>query len=168
MKTLLRPLIGAAAVGLALSLVVHLTAVARVPSPFGGAAWILHAGIFVVWFPAVLASRALTRDARRGDFWRVALRGCPPWMRYMAYGFFGYAVISFVMFVLGFFGQRDDEFASLRGFSGHWMAFYAAGLALLSSYVRADTAVRRCVNGHAASVMANYCEMCGQPVERRA
>lgn len=168
MKTLLRPLIGAAAVGLVLSLVVHLTAVAGVPSPLGGAAWILHAGIFVVWFPAVLVSRVLTRDARQGDFWRVALRRCPPWMRYMTYGFFGYAVVNFVMFVLGLFGHRDDEFASLRGFSGHWMAFYAAALALLSSYVRADTAVRRCVNGHAASVTANYCEMCGQPVERRA
>ena len=73
MKALLKPLIVIAGVGLALSVVVHLTAVAGVANPLGGVAWMLHGGIFVVWSPAVLASRALTRDAKRGDFWRVAL-----------------------------------------------------------------------------------------------
>jgi hypothetical protein len=110
-----------------------LTAVAGIPNPLGGAAWILHPGIFVVWFQAVLASRALTRDAKQGDFWRVVLRGCPPWMRYLVYGFFGYAVVNFAMFILGLYGDRDDQFASLRGFSGHWMVFYVAALAMLSS-----------------------------------
>ena len=88
-------------------------------------------------------------------------------MRYLVYGFFGYAVVNFAMFILGLYGDRDDEFASLRGFSGHWMVFYAA-LAMLSSYVRADTAVRLCVNGHSVSPTANYCEICGQPIERHA
>jgi hypothetical protein len=168
MKTLLAPLIVAAGIGLALSVVVHLTAVAGIPNPLGGAAWILHPGIFVVWLPAVLASRALTRDAKQGDFWRVVLPGCPPRMRYLVYGFLGYAVVNFAMFILGLYGDRDDQFASLRGFSGHWMVFYVAALAMLSSYVRADTAVRRCVNGHSVSPTANYCEICGQPIERHA
>jgi hypothetical protein len=104
--------------------VVHLTAVAGIPNPLGGAAWILHPGIFVVWLPAVLASRALTRDAKQGDFWRVVLPGCPPRMRYLVYGFFGYAVVTFAMFILGLYGDRDDSPACVAspgtGWSSTW------------------------------------------------
>src|SRR6266852_3868241 len=164
MKALLVPLIGVAGMGLVLSLLVHLTAVAGVPSPLGSAAWGLHIGVFLVGFPAVFVAQSLTRDAKRMDFWRVALRGCPQWMRYMTYGFFGYAFINFALFFAGMFGHRDDELANLRGFSGHWMAFYSGALALLYSYVHADTTVRRCINGHPASAWASYCEICGQPV----
>lgn len=167
MKTLLGLLVGAAGVGLALSLLVHLAAVAGVASPLGNAAWGLHIGIFLVWFPAVLVAQSLTRDTKRRDFWRAALRGCPQWMRCMTYGFFGYAFINFALFIVGLFGQHDDELVSLRGFSGHWMAFYSAALALLYSYVHADTTVRRCIDGHVVSATASYCEVCGQPVQER-
>jgi hypothetical protein len=166
MKTLISPFVGIAAAGLVLSLLVHVTAIAGIASPLGKAAWGLHVGIFAVWIPAVMVSQAQTRDAKRTDFWRVALRGCPPWMRYMTYGFFGYAFVNFALFFLGTFGERQDELATLRGFSGHWMAFYSTAMAILYSYLKADTAVPRCINGHAAGVTAQYCETCGQPVRR--
>ncbi|HEV8583724.1 MAG TPA: hypothetical protein VGT02_02035 [Methylomirabilota bacterium] len=166
--TRLAALASAAAVvagaGLVLSVLVHLSAVAGGPNPLGRAAWLLHGGIFVVWLPAVLCAQRLTRDARRSDFWRVALRGCPPWMRYMAYAFFAYAMLNFVLFITGAFGDRDDEIVSVRGFSGHWMVFYSVALVLLYSYAHTDTRTRRCAAGHAVSPTASYCETCGRLV----
>jgi hypothetical protein len=81
MKKLVAPFIGIAAVGLVLSLFVHVTALFGLSNGLGGAAWGLHIGIFMVWIPAVFAAIRLTRSARQRDFWKVALRGCPSWMR---------------------------------------------------------------------------------------
>jgi hypothetical protein len=61
--------------------------------------WILHVGIFVVWFPAVLTARSVVDNVNRRDFWKVVLRGSPEWMRYMVHGFFGYAFVNFLLFM---------------------------------------------------------------------
>lgn len=91
--------VATAAVGLVLSLWVHLGAVTgkrATPQEFF---WVLHLGIFVVWFPAVLVANRLVGNQRRKDFWKVVLGGCPDWMRYMVYGFFGYAAFNFALFM---------------------------------------------------------------------
>jgi hypothetical protein len=85
MKTLLYPLVALSAVGLALSLISHIAALLGANGPLGDKAWILHIGIFVVWLPAILVMNRLTREVPRKDIWKVALRGCPEWMRYMTY-----------------------------------------------------------------------------------
>ena len=61
--------------------------------------WILHAGIFLVWIPAVLTAQSVVGNLNRRDFWKVVLRGSPEWMRYMVYGFFGYAFVNFLLFM---------------------------------------------------------------------
>jgi hypothetical protein len=127
------------AVGLAVSLWVHIGAVEGrrvVPETYF---WILHVGVFVVWIPAVLVSIRLAGNTNRKDYWKVVLRGSPAWMRYMVYGFTGYAMVNFF-----FFMTKASSHASgsnppamvWRGFSGHWMAFYSAALAILYSAAR--------------------------------
>jgi Protein of unknown function (DUF3592) len=160
--------VGLSAIGLVLSLWVHFGAVAgrRAPAPYF---WILHVGIFVVWFPAVFVAKARVGNVNRKDFWKVVLQGSPDWMRYMVYGFLGYAVLNFALFMTkapnG--GNGANPPAEVwRGFSGHWMAFYSAALAILWAAARASDNVRRCLNGHPIPASANFCSLCGQPAVR--
>jgi hypothetical protein len=72
-------------IGLLVSLWVHVGAVMgrTVPSAF----WVLHFGIFVVWFPAVLVAQRLVGNANRRDFWKAVLRdppiGCATWCTFL-------------------------------------------------------------------------------------
>jgi len=81
MNTILYVLVSIAGTGLVLSVIVHAASLAGIPTPLGEKSWILHIGIFVVWFPAVLVRQPLTREFKQKDLWRAALRGCPAWMR---------------------------------------------------------------------------------------
>jgi hypothetical protein len=157
------------AIGLVVSLWVHLGAVMgrRVaPEAFF---WMLHVGIFVVWFPAVLVAQRLVGNVNRKDFWKVVLKNAPDWMRYMFYGFFGYALVNFMLFMTkapsGGSGANPPAVV-WRGFSGHWMVFYSAALAILYSAARSEDISLRCANGHAVTSNATYCTRCGQPVLR--
>jgi hypothetical protein len=156
------------AIGLVLSLWVHLGAVMgrRVaPAAFFV---ILHVGIFVVWIPAVLVAQRLVGNVNRKDLWKVVLKDSPAWMRYMVYGFSGYAVVNFLLFMTkapsG--GSGNPPAVVWRGFSGHWMGFYSTALAILYSAARAEDTSLRCTNGHVASSNAPYCSRFGQPVMR--
>jgi len=86
-----------AGIGLALSLAVHIAALSNI-SLFGGVAFVLHVGIFVVWFPTVIIAQRHTRDFKQKDVWRAALRGYPAWMKQLTFGFFIYAIVNFVYF----------------------------------------------------------------------
>lgn len=128
-----------AAIGLVLSATVHCCALFGWKFPFPDLAWSLHGGIFVVWFPAVFMAQKLAKGCPRKDLWKVALRGCPPWLKGMTYFFLGYAVLNFFLFSSGSsYGKHD--YSGIGGFSGHWMAFYAAALALLYSALHTDLA----------------------------
>lgn len=165
LRPLLWPFIALSAIGLVVSLWVHLGAVSGRRVAPEAYFWILHMGIFVVWFPAVFVAQRRVGSMNRKDFWKVILRGCPEWMRYMVYGFFAYAVINFALFMLeapsG--GSGNPPAIVWRGFSGHWMAFYSAALAILYSAAKASENVRRCLNGHPISPTSNFCTRCGQP-----
>jgi len=169
-RPLLWPFTWLAGIGLAVSLWVHLGAVMgrRVaPEAFF---WILHIGIFVVWFPAVLVAQRTAGNVNRKDSWKIVLRGTPEWMRYMVYGFFGYAVINFLLFVAKAptgSGGTNPPAVVWRGFSGHWMAFYFAALAILSSAASGEQERWECPNGHSVSSTAHYCERCGQAISPR-
>jgi len=68
---------------------------------FGGDALFfgLHVGIFPLWLPVVLIAQEMTKNSPRKDFWKIAMSGCPVWMKYMASGFFGYAIVNFLLFM---------------------------------------------------------------------
>ena len=155
------------AIGLVVSLWVHLGAVLgkRVaPESFF---WILHIGIFVVWLPAVFTSASIAKNVRPKDVWKVVLKGSTPWMRYMVYVFFAYAIVNFLLFmtqVPQVSSVRNPPAIVWRGFSGHWMVFYSAAFAILYSAAHRKQCGWRCSNGHAVASNARYCERCGQPV----
>ena len=168
---LLRPFIwvfvALSAAGLLVSLYVHLGAVMGRRVAPGAYFWILHMGIFIVWMPAVLVAQRRVGSTRRKDFWKRVLKGSPEWMLYIVYGFFGYAMINFALFVLkaptGDAGTNPPA-EVWRGFSGHWMAFYSAALAILYSAANEHSDRPLCLNGHPVKPGANYCEQCGQAV----
>jgi hypothetical protein len=129
-----------AGIGLALSVAVHAASLAGI-ALFGDLAFALHAAIFVVWIPTIGFARFQTRDFKRKDFWKAAMLGCPPWMKRLTSGFFAYAVLNFAYFFIttaaaGAKHSGPADAATLRGFSGHWMAFYSAAMSILYSSSR--------------------------------
>jgi hypothetical protein len=169
MKVILYPFMVLAGFGLALSIAAHCMALAGVPIPGGRLVWGLHIGIFVVWIPTVLTSMQTTRYANRKDFWKVALAGCPLWMRRAGYILFGYAILNFIVFMATTANQSkqqqigDAPPSVVRGFSGHWMIFYGAAFAVLYSRIHAPELYRerKCPQGHTASPTARFCSECG-------
>jgi hypothetical protein len=167
MKRLLDFFAALSAIGLALSVASHIAALEGRQSPLGDFTPALHVGIFIVWIPAVLvATRMRTGSASRKNYWKVVLRGCPAWMKYMTYGFFGYAALNFSYFMMFGFKQGGPGAMPppmVRGFSGHWMAFYAAALGILysASQVWDKDSPRRCPSGHEVQPLAKFCDQCG-------
>ena len=165
MTALLYPVVGLALLGLVASAIVHLTTLlGMAPLRY---AWVLHVGVFVVWLPAVVIAYKQTAEFRQKDFWKAALRGCPPWASRGLNVLFGYAMLNFVLFSLSEGkGEGDKAIAEFRGFSGHWMAFYGAAAAILYSATKAEALdrTRRCLQGHPVSPVARFCDQCGSPV----
>jgi hypothetical protein len=159
-----------AGIGLVSSLAVHVASLVGIPL-FGGYTFALHAGIFVVWLPTVIVSGRHTRNFKRKDFWKAALRGCPAWMTALTYGFFAYALLNFAYFfntTVGAGAKHSGpvDAATHRGFSGHWMAFYSVAMSVLysSTRIRSLDAARECVQGHSVGPLAKFCEKCGSPL----
>jgi hypothetical protein len=157
-----------AAVGLVLSVAAHCMSLAGIEIPGGGLVWTLHVGIFVVWIPVVLVSLRTSRQSNRKDFWKTALAGCPIWMRRSFYGLFAYAIVNFAIFMVTAANQPKHQMGPapasvIRGFSGHWMAFYGAAFVLLYSRFKAPALFRerKCPNGHLVSPSARFCPDCG-------
>jgi hypothetical protein len=172
MRLILLPFALLAALGLALSIACHAAALAGAAIPGGDAVWALHAGIFVVWLPAVVLAKRMARHGRRADFWKLALSGCPAWARYALYGLFGYALLNFIHGMSTHASDRHgadamDFEAQVRLFSGHWMVFYGAALATLCSAIRRPQllARRRCANGHEVGALDEFCAKCGAKCE---
>jgi hypothetical protein len=94
MQAFLVPMMWLAAAGFLASLLVHVLALLGLPSPFGPATWLLHVGIFVVWFPAVLVSQRLSKNVPQADLWKAVLRGCPRWMKTGSYVVFAYGIVN--------------------------------------------------------------------------
>ena len=167
LKPLLWPFVALSAFGLALSMWVHFGALMGrqvAPSEYF---WMLHVGIFVVWLPAVLVAQKRTGYTSNKMPWKLAFEGSPKWMSYMVNVFFVYALVNFAIFM--FHVPTDKQHGPeappevWRGFSGHWMLFYSAALAMLYSAAKIDSSGARCVNGHPLPSSAAVCALCGQP-----
>ena len=157
-----------AVVCLVASVVVHVSTFFGVnPQRVFPAVWVLHALVFVVWFPVVLSCQRACKGHYAKDFWRIAMRYAPTWMKSLSVVLFAYGFVNFFItfLVLGEGGVpvesgvrktleshgtvirelTDEEFElheayGLRGFSGHWMIFYSIGMTVLCSRLRDDAA----------------------------
>lgn len=172
-KILLWPSIVASAIGLVLSVLVHVCAWSgRVP--LGGSTSALHLGIFFVWLPAVLVARQRSRG-RAPKSLDEALAGAPQAMIWMTKAFFAYAFAHFILSIaspraLAFLGTAavPDEARSARIFSGHWMLFYSIALTLLVAGIGQTTSAAaarqgpgRCTAGHSMGEGDEFCRRCG-------
>lgn len=124
--------------GFLLSTITHIAALSGRPGPLGDSAMILHVGTFVVWVPAMITARAVSKRTKRGEAHKAVFRGAPPWVRYSTFVLFAYGIVNVVMFIRDLERNADSEpsakfVAETRGASGHWMFFYGAGLAILYS-----------------------------------
>jgi hypothetical protein len=139
--------------GLCLSLAAHVAALLGVDvTDKVPAVWLLHVGIFVVFIPQVLSSRKVFgRKPALADI----RRAFPHWVVALGTVIVGYALLNFVLFAFATGGGnpdiRDGKFVLLshgrlmrelssaeytafkaneiRGFSGHWLAFYFSSFA---------------------------------------
>jgi hypothetical protein len=167
MRVVLYPFMLLAAAGLVLSLAAHLMALAGIPIPGGKTVFALHIGVFVVWIPAVIVSIRVMRRIRGRKFWHIVLENCPFWMRTIVQVTFIYAIANFVLFLISTAGHPvpagDPSPPELRGFSGHWMVFYAAAFAALYATIHSPNLLgtRYCYRGHAVSQDAVTCPDCG-------
>lgn len=168
--TVLYPFMVLAGCGLILSILAHIMALLGLVTPGGNLVWGLHAGVFVVWIPTVLTMfRVMRASIHTGAWtkgWTSAFAGCPHWMRRGVYLLFGYAMFNFVLFIAMVPGQKVSGAAPpavVRGFSGHWMAFYGAAFATLYSAIYAPQHYRerKCPLGHTVAPTARYCSECG-------
>jgi hypothetical protein len=119
----------------------------------------LFCGIIVVWFPTVILMNRLTRDFKQKDLWKAALRGCPSWMTTALWVFLA-SVMAITLLPLVSRGRPSEQ-----GFILFPSVFYAVSFCTVYSLIRADAfdASRRCLNGHAVSPLAKFCEECGAP-----
>jgi hypothetical protein len=130
-KLPLLPFIIFAATGLVLSMVVHLLGYFGMVLPIKDAVFGLHMGIFIIWIPVV----ALNKERNRNDVFKQG----PKWMQRALTVVFVYAMASFIYFIATApsRGEKKNSVGKpapanvVRGFSGHWILFYSAGLAAL-------------------------------------
>ena len=122
---------------------------------------VLFGGLFVVWIPTVILANRLTQDFKQKDFWKAALRGCPAWMRSALWVVIGCVFAVFFLPVLAKRGPGDAP----QTFVLFPMMFYSVSFCVMYSLINVDKndSSRRCLNGHAISPLAKFCEECGAP-----
>lgn len=93
---------------------------------------ILHFGIFIVWLPAVLCLKKEAGNSIPEFFNYFKAMPAPVWLKIIAIACFVYAIVNFLLFMAPFQASPENDPDIIRGFSGHWMAFY--GMAALILY----------------------------------
>lgn len=167
MVALLVPLLALASIGFLCSALVHVAALLGIVPPGGDAVYALHAGIFVIWFPVVFLAMRISQGRRGFKSWGPLLSGCPVWLRVFLLALFAYAFVNFFLAMHGKVGHPQQSGAvapaTLRGFSGHWMLFYAAGFGILLTAYRRPWMLRaaKCPGGHKVLHDAKFCSTCG-------
>jgi hypothetical protein len=173
-REFLLPFLALAAIGFLLSVIVHGYALAGLTSPLGGFAWGLHVGLFLVWLPAIVISKYSDHKTglKRGG--KGPFRGCPTWMKYLAYILNLYAFINFFLSTnLSLFAIHPAKsqmgiMQTARAFSGGWAAFYYIGFAMLFSAYRLEpwTPCGECANGHRVPIGNPVCSACGMLMDQ--
>jgi len=140
MRVFAFPFLLIAGTGFLLSLAAHVLALPGKAMPGGGLVWALHVGIFLVWIPAILFTRRKLQNVPRGKQMDAVLRDSPLWMRRTVKILFVYAFVNFLLFMVSTMGHPKPAGAAppavIRGFSGHWMIFYAVAFVTFYSIVK--------------------------------
>jgi hypothetical protein len=147
-----------AALGMLLCLGFYLLEFTGVYSPAQNSSAILFFGVFVVWFPTMFLINQLTAEFKQKDMWKAALRGCPSWMQTSLWVLVG--VVTLLAFLpLTLRAQRASPDITVL----FPVCFYAASFCVTYSLINAEKndSTRRCLNGHAISPLAKFCEECG-------
>jgi hypothetical protein len=136
-------LAGIAAAGFLVSVVCHLMGWLHIEPPWGRSVFVLHVGIFVLWFPLVMfANRTMPMPKRRRANLEHLFAELPKWARAAVTVLFVYAILNFAYFMYcasQYPRHKVPFYLELRGFSGHWMMFYgiaAFGFVALSRLAR--------------------------------
>jgi len=137
---LLYPFIALSAIGLILSIAVHIATLFGLHVP-PESIWLFF-GNFVVFIPTIITSVLLMpKGYGKKDFWRMTLRGAPKWMHYMTYSSFIYYFIYVAIILLSsiiFPRNNSNNIGNLsslsaRDFSSICLVFYSMSLSILYS-----------------------------------
>lgn len=142
-------------IGWCLSLIVHLSAVSGfdVESEYPYV-FLLHIGIFIVWFPAIISTMRNEEYKESGNlsmspipFLKITFGRTPIWLTVIAAVCLIYAFVNFFLAfgMFDFLGSTEntginDEANTTRGFSGHWLAFYGMAAVMLYPYKKKEQA----------------------------
>jgi hypothetical protein len=72
--------------------------------------WLLHVGAIALCFPMAISTRSLKKGNKK-DVWNRFFEPMPAWTRTIAFGFFGYAILNFMLF---FFSSAGDPTPVIR------------------------------------------------------
>ena len=159
-----------ALIGFIVSTIVHIAAL--MGTKIFPEAEILHVGIFVVFFPAILSTiRVQKLRMNRSDVWKLLLLGCPSWMKKVTYVLFSYAIVNFIIFAILPKGSPQNgsmPVEVIRGFSGHWIIFYWASFAILYSRIKTkgQYALVCTTCSNQCSPFDQFCSKCGAKLSR--
>jgi hypothetical protein len=160
-KMIAYPVMILSAAGVVLCISFYLLGLTRIYSLPAKGLPILFGGLFAVWLPTVILSNRLTKDFKQRDFWKAALRGCPACMRAALWVVIGCVFAVFFLAVLSrrSLGDAPQTFVLFP------IMFYAVSFCVMYSLINVEKhdSVRRCLNGHAISPLAKFCEECGAP-----
>ena len=156
-----------AVLGFITSLVVHISAWGENPISLGFNPMILHGGIFLVFVPAIFLATRCLRGVAQEDSLPFLKRLLPAWTFPLIVAIFAYSFVNF--FVAFFLKLGPTETATLRGFSGHWMIFYAVAAMLLRALRHGIplAEAKVCTNGHLVAPNASFCGTCGGTVSAK-
>lgn len=118
-----------------ISVVLHVLIVMQYTRPGLPLVLILTAGMILAWLYASRMIRLLGESYPERNPWQVAVKMCPPWLKYLTGFLFLYALSNFVIMVDpepadGYF-STSLPYGKLRGLSGFWIAFYGLSYAVL-------------------------------------
>jgi hypothetical protein len=164
-----------AASGLAISLVSHVLSIFGYTPGGQTLFFALHIGIFPVFgFMMLLYGQRMLATTDRRAAEELMLSGCPRWMRLMVRGFTIYTGVNFAIFILLMMVRGDPNTGNgvppevWRGFSGHWMLFYAVPLAALTTvYTKGIANLQpKCPLGHDVGLADKFCPTCGSAIDK--
>jgi hypothetical protein len=162
----LRTFLVLAGAGIALTIAEYLLAFARPARVDEFIVSRLLFGMFAVWIPTIFVMSRVTRFGRQKDLWRIALSGCPGWMRVSLYVTFGFAAINFLYFAVLNQGQKDGPTILFAG--GHLLVFYGVAFAVMYSAIHKPEllSTRTCAQGHVVSPTDGFCPVCGEKLAK--
>jgi hypothetical protein len=137
-RPLLWPLAALSLTGLVISMWVHGNGILGKSVVGDFCFFLLHLGCIALFGLGIFATgRANTSDLKE------LLKDVPDGLRWLVYGFFAYAMVNFWVywFQVAPAGDRHAlQPSDSRGFSGHWMLFYAVSFAMFYTAATGESA----------------------------